>query len=197
MTTEDGFERQFATNCSWAVCSDGAAASIDQGEAEFARGDALEWREIIRVRFASTTCRANRFIRPMFQAYAQSKLADLIFSQELQRRLTAVESPILSTSAHPGYAVTNLQTGDFGHRNQPDDEGDEAVLLTGCGTLERCLRSLPRLHRRPLRVASTARGGQGEVGRMGWASWRISQGRAAGEGKVLDLVTSEAALAGV
>lgn len=41
--------------------------------------------------------------------YAQSKLADLIFSLELQRRLKAVGSPILSTAAHPGYAVTNLQ----------------------------------------------------------------------------------------
>src|SRR5271156_670341 len=45
----------------------------------------------------------------MFQAYAQSKLADLIFSLELHRRLKAVGSPILSTAAHPGYAVTNLQ----------------------------------------------------------------------------------------
>jgi NAD(P)-dependent dehydrogenase (short-subunit alcohol dehydrogenase family) len=47
--------------------------------------------------------------KPMFQAYAQSKLADLIFSLELQRRLKAVGSPILSAAAHPGYAVTNLQ----------------------------------------------------------------------------------------
>ncbi len=46
----------------------------------------------------------------MFGAYSQSKLADLIFQQELQRRLTAAGSPILSTGAHPGYAITNLQT---------------------------------------------------------------------------------------
>jgi len=46
----------------------------------------------------------------MFGAYSQSKLADLIFQQELQRRLTAARSPILSTGAHPGYAITNLQT---------------------------------------------------------------------------------------
>ncbi len=45
----------------------------------------------------------------MMQAYAQSKLADLVFSLELQRRLKAVGSPVLSTAAHPGYAVTNLQ----------------------------------------------------------------------------------------
>ncbi len=52
---------------------------------------------------------SERVYKPMFQAYAQSKLADLIFSQELQRRLDAVGSPIFSTAAHPGYAVTNLQ----------------------------------------------------------------------------------------
>jgi hypothetical protein len=46
----------------------------------------------------------------MFGAYSQSKLADLIFQLELQRRLTASDSPILSTGAHPGYALTNLQT---------------------------------------------------------------------------------------
>ena len=50
----------------------------------------------------------------MWQAYAQSKLADLVFAQELQRRLTAVGSPIVSTAAHPGYAVTNLQADHVG-----------------------------------------------------------------------------------
>jgi NAD(P)-dependent dehydrogenase (short-subunit alcohol dehydrogenase family) len=56
----------------------------------------------------------ERVYKPMFQAYAQSKLANLIFSQELQRRLTAVGSPIVSTAAHPGYAVTNLQADHVG-----------------------------------------------------------------------------------
>ncbi len=44
-------------------------------------------------------------------AYAQSKLANLLFSSELQRRLTAAGSPVLSNAAHPGYAATNLQSG--------------------------------------------------------------------------------------
>jgi NAD(P)-dependent dehydrogenase (short-subunit alcohol dehydrogenase family) len=43
-------------------------------------------------------------------AYAQSKLANLLFTSELQRRLNAVDSPVLSTAAHPGYAATNLQS---------------------------------------------------------------------------------------
>lgn len=42
-------------------------------------------------------------------AYGQSKLADLMFAYELQRRLTAAGSPKLSLAAHPGYAATDLQ----------------------------------------------------------------------------------------
>jgi NAD(P)-dependent dehydrogenase (short-subunit alcohol dehydrogenase family) len=45
------------------------------------------------------------------RAYAQSKLASLLFTSELQRRLRAVGSPVLANAAHPGYAATNLQTG--------------------------------------------------------------------------------------
>jgi NAD(P)-dependent dehydrogenase (short-subunit alcohol dehydrogenase family) len=106
--TEDGFERQFATNylgpfaltalllpsikqmAGSRVVTVSSSAS-NQGKIEF---DNLH---------------SERLYKPMFQAYAQSKLADLIFSQELQRRLNAIGSPILSTAAHPGYAVTNLQ----------------------------------------------------------------------------------------
>ena len=43
-------------------------------------------------------------------AYNQSKLANLLFSLELQRRLTHAGSAVRSLAAHPGYAATNLQT---------------------------------------------------------------------------------------
>ncbi|MGK2868332.1 MAG: oxidoreductase [Mycobacterium sp.] len=42
-------------------------------------------------------------------AYGQSKLANLLFTSELQRRLTAAGSPVLAVAAHPGYSATNLQ----------------------------------------------------------------------------------------
>jgi NAD(P)-dependent dehydrogenase (short-subunit alcohol dehydrogenase family) len=42
-------------------------------------------------------------------AYGQSKLANLLFTAELQLRLTAAGSDVLATAAHPGYAATNLQ----------------------------------------------------------------------------------------
>ena len=42
-------------------------------------------------------------------AYQQSKLANLLFTLELERRLAAAGSPIHALAAHPGYAATNLQ----------------------------------------------------------------------------------------
>ncbi|MDT4998416.1 MAG: hypothetical protein QOK12_521 [Mycobacterium sp.] len=42
-------------------------------------------------------------------SYGQAKLANLLFTKELQRRLDAAGSPVKSHSAHPGYSATNLQ----------------------------------------------------------------------------------------
>jgi len=42
-------------------------------------------------------------------AYSQSKLANLLFTSELQRRLDTAGSPLRALAAHPGYSHTNLQ----------------------------------------------------------------------------------------
>lgn len=42
-------------------------------------------------------------------AYGQSKLANLLFTLELQRRLTAAGSAVRAVAAHPGWSATNLQ----------------------------------------------------------------------------------------
>jgi len=44
-----------------------------------------------------------------WRAYGQSKLSNLLFTSELQRRLTKAGSDVIATAAHPGYAATNLQ----------------------------------------------------------------------------------------
>ncbi|MFF5538232.1 oxidoreductase [Streptomyces cinerochromogenes] len=44
------------------------------------------------------------------RAYAQSKLANLLFTLELQRRLTEAGSAVRALAAHPGWAATNLQS---------------------------------------------------------------------------------------
>ena len=51
---------------------------------------------------------ARRYRR--WRAYGQSKLANLLFASELDRRARAARSPLVSVAAHPGYAATNLQT---------------------------------------------------------------------------------------
>jgi NAD(P)-dependent dehydrogenase (short-subunit alcohol dehydrogenase family) len=72
-----------------------------------------------------------------WRAYGQSKLANLLFTAELQRRLTAAGSDVLATAAHPGYAATNLQShsqrrsmdliGAIGNRLFAQDENAGAL----------------------------------------------------------------------
>lgn len=45
-----------------------------------------------------------------WDAYAKSKLANLLFMYELDRRAKATGVPLVSVGAHPGYASTHLQT---------------------------------------------------------------------------------------
>ena len=43
------------------------------------------------------------------QSYGQSKVANLLFTYELQRRLEAAGSMTIAVAAHPGWTVTDLQ----------------------------------------------------------------------------------------
>ena len=58
-------------------------------------------------------------------AYSQSKLANLLFTSELQRRLERAGSAVRALAAHPGYSNTNLQ-GRSGQRL-----GDTVVTVIG------------------------------------------------------------------
>jgi NAD(P)-dependent dehydrogenase (short-subunit alcohol dehydrogenase family) len=102
--TTDGFELQFATN----------------HLGHFALSNLLLEHLTGRVVTVSSTAHRIGAIdfedlnwerRPYkaWRAYGQSKLANLHFTSELQRRLSAAGSSVLATAAHPGYAATNLQ----------------------------------------------------------------------------------------
>lgn len=62
-------------------------------------------------------------------AYGDSKLANLVFAQELARRITAAGSTLRSVLAHPGYAVTEL----MGHSQTPVDYLMKAGALLRVG----------------------------------------------------------------
>ncbi|NIZ92427.1 oxidoreductase [Kineococcus rubinsiae] len=61
-----------------------------------------------RVDLADLNWERRRYQR--VAAYGQSKLANLLFTLELQRRLTAAGSGVRALAAHPGWASTGLQT---------------------------------------------------------------------------------------
>jgi NAD(P)-dependent dehydrogenase (short-subunit alcohol dehydrogenase family) len=60
-----------------------------------------------RINFDDLNWKTRRY--SPWLAYGQSKLANLLFTSELQRRLESVGSPLRALAAHPGYSHTNLQ----------------------------------------------------------------------------------------
>jgi NAD(P)-dependent dehydrogenase (short-subunit alcohol dehydrogenase family) len=103
--TADGFELQFGTNHlgHFALTNlllpniTGRVVTVSSGVHQLGAID-----------FADLNWERKRY-RP-WRAYAQSKLANLLFTSELQRRLAQTGSPVKATAAHPGYAATNLQS---------------------------------------------------------------------------------------
>jgi NAD(P)-dependent dehydrogenase (short-subunit alcohol dehydrogenase family) len=71
----------------------------------------MHWMGYISLRDLNWTSRPYS----AWVAYGQSKLANLLFTSELQRRLAAAGSPLRALAAHPGYSHTNLQ-GQSGHK---------------------------------------------------------------------------------
>jgi NAD(P)-dependent dehydrogenase (short-subunit alcohol dehydrogenase family) len=106
--TPDGFESQFGTNhlghfaltgllLPRLLARPGArVVTVTSG-----------YHKVGRIDFADLDAR-RRYRK--WPAYAQSKLANLLFAFELQRRADAAGVDLRSTAAHPGYASTNLQT---------------------------------------------------------------------------------------
>jgi NAD(P)-dependent dehydrogenase (short-subunit alcohol dehydrogenase family) len=65
----------------------------------------MHWMGYISLRDLNWTSRPYS----AWVAYGQSKLANLMFTSELQRRLEAAGSGLRAVAAHPGYSHTNLQ----------------------------------------------------------------------------------------
>ena len=70
--------------------------------------------------------------RPYFAwpAYGQSKLANLLFTKELQRRLNAAGSKVKALAAHPGYSATELQSHSEGLFGKVFQAGNSLVATS-------------------------------------------------------------------
>jgi NAD(P)-dependent dehydrogenase (short-subunit alcohol dehydrogenase family) len=103
--TADGFESQFGTNFLGHFALTGLLLpKISQRVVTLSSGV----HRIGRIDLDDLNWHTRRYRR--WAAYGQSKLADLMFAYELDRRLTAAKSEVLSVAAHPGYAATALQS---------------------------------------------------------------------------------------
>jgi NAD(P)-dependent dehydrogenase (short-subunit alcohol dehydrogenase family) len=105
--TADGFEMQFGTNhlghfaltgllLDRLLATEGArVVNVASTAHRFGsiRFDDLQWKNGYR----------------KWRAYGQSKLANLLFTLELQRKVDAAGKKLLCVACHPGYAATNLQ----------------------------------------------------------------------------------------
>jgi NAD(P)-dependent dehydrogenase (short-subunit alcohol dehydrogenase family) len=115
LQTADGFELQFGTN----VLGHFALTGLLMPALELAAETGERPRVVTiasiahkRGRLDFDDLQSTKSYGPM-RAYQQSKLADLMFAFELDRRLRARSSRVMSVGAHPGVADTNLfQAGD-------------------------------------------------------------------------------------
>lgn len=78
------------------------------------------------------------------KAYGQSKLADLMFAFELDRRLRTKNIPVLSIAAHPGVAETNLFIRDAASWQRPMRVFTGKIISLILNTVER--GALPTLY---------------------------------------------------
>ena len=103
--TADGFEMQIGTNFLGHYALTGLLLpKISSRVVTLSSGA----HRIGKINLSDLNWQTRRYGR--WAAYGQSKLADLIFAMELQRRLVAHSSTVLSLAAHPGYAATELQS---------------------------------------------------------------------------------------
>ena len=106
--TVDGFELQFGTNHLGHFALTGLLIEKMAGQKD-ARVVTVSSGAHRMGHIAFDDLQGERKYR-RWSAYGQSKLANLLFAYELDRRLRAAGSSIRSIAAHPGYAATNLQS---------------------------------------------------------------------------------------
>ena len=152
--TADGFEMQFGTNHLGHFALTGLLLE---------RLRATPGGRVVTVSSGAHRMGKIRFDDPHWRsgyskwpAYGQSKLANLLFAYELQRRLAAAGADTLSVAAHPGYAATNLQA--TGPRMLGSSRLERLMeIANSLFAQSAAMGALPQIH---AAVAPGVRGGQ-------------------------------------
>ena len=119
--TVDGFEMQFGTNHLGHFALTGLLLpALLRAEAPRVVNVASNAHKFGSMRWDDLNWEHGRYSR--WRAYGQTKLANLLFSSELQRRAIAAATPVVVATAHPGYASTHLSAAG------PEMSGNKVML---------------------------------------------------------------------
>ena len=161
--TKDGFESQFGVNHLGHFALTGLLLPLL---------DATEGARVVTVSSVAHKLGGLDLEDPHFEArrysklksYGQSKLANLLFTYELQRRLEAAGSGVQAMAVHPGWTATNLQ-----------DETGWIRFLNPLFAMPPAQGSLPTVF---AAVAEEAKGGRyyGPHGAFEWRGYPVEVG---------------------
>ena len=142
--TADGFEMQFGTNhLGHFLMNSELFDMVEATDGRIVPVSSIAHKPPAKIHFDDIMLSEN--YSPT-AAYQQSKLANIVYSMELQRRLQAAGSGVSSIACHPGYSATNLQsTGPTGIwpkiykvsnklLAQSAERGSQPLVLAAAGT---------------------------------------------------------------
>ena len=172
--TRQGFEMQFGTNHLGHFALTGLLLPI------LRRADAPRVVSVSSIVHRAARIRFNDWEEKGYSRwfpYIQSKLANLLFTSELQRRARAADTDLLAVAAHPGYAATSLSSGL------------PTVYRWGAKVSDRLFAQPDRMGALPQLYAATMQdvgpddywGPDGFMERRGWPK-RVGRSRAASDG---------------
>lgn len=145
--TEDGFERQLATNHLGPFLLTGLLLPRLRDGGRVVTVSSQMHRLARTAPLGDPRRKPRRYLR--WIAYSQTKLANLLFTFELDRRLQTAGLPVSALAAHPGYAGTHLVVnGRFGRPG-----GGAATVLDA---LNRRVSQSPAAGAWPTLMAATA-----------------------------------------
>ena len=109
-TTVDGFELQIGTNHLGHFAWTGTLWPVlNASDARIVTVSSLMHAPVTGIDLRSLTPEGSPRCYLRWQSYSESKLANLSFALELNRRVKTAGLGVVSVAAHPGYALTNLQ----------------------------------------------------------------------------------------